>query len=352
MRPLDWLPALWLAATALTIPCGCGGSAAPPGPAAAPRNLVAQARKALRDDDDHVVALTFLASSVTDAELAALAEHPHLRELTLQECPEITDDGLAALAGAKSLVSLKLLQVPIGDDGLAHLAGATELNDLLLAHSRVRGAGLAHLADLPLEGLTIHSSTASAEELAAIVKLAHLKSLELHCAHLHVEDLPPLAELAQLESLVLTRTPLGPAGLARIAGLPKLKRLLLDAADMSDGQVELLNSLPALEEIDLYNAPVTDAGLAQLELPNLKSLSLADCRQLTDAGLKNLGGLSQLETLNLCGSGVAGLDLTGLAANRALRKVMISGAQFKGNDESLGKLKELLPDCEVMILRG
>jgi hypothetical protein len=158
--------------------------------------------------------------------------------------------------------------------------------------------------------------------------------------------------MAALESLVLSRTPLGPEGLSRLANLPNLKRLILKAADVTDAQLPLFNTLPQLEELDLYGAQVSDEGLTQLNMPQLKILSLADCRRVTDAGLSNLAGLTRLESLNLCGSSVAGRNLKGLAAIATLRTVMLAGAQFRGNDHSIAELKDLLPGCEVLILRG
>lgn len=334
---------------------GCGGtapSAARSTAAAAPRNLVPLARRVERDDAEQVIKLTFLASSVTDDELRELANLSGLRELTLQECQQITDEGLAPLKELSALKTLKLIQVPVSDAGLAHLSGTAALEELLLGHTDVTGTGLAHLAGAPFKRLVIFSNVATAEGLSALAKLTDLTHLELHCAHIKVEDLPSFALLTNLESLVLTRTPLGPTGLARIEGLPRLKRLVLDAQDVDDEQLAILSTLGELDELELTGARATDAGLSRLVLPKLKALSLADCTQITDAGLHNLSGLSSLETLNLAGSSVAGKDLLGLAALRTLRTVLISGAQFKGNDQTIDTLKERLPNCEVVILRG
>ena len=87
-------------------------------------------------------------------------------------------------------------------------------------------------------------------------------------------------------------------------------------------------------------------------MPNLKKLTLDGCLDVTDAGLSNLKGLTSLESLNLTGSGVAGLDLTGLAELPSLREVTLSGDQFRGDDNSIHALKELLPNCVVSIERG
>lgn len=358
MRRPTWerfVGVLWIVCLAF----GCDAAATPPAPtagttgkAAAPRKLASLARKVERNDDGQVVTLMFLSSSVTDAELRELADHDQLRTLTLQECRKITDQGLAALQGESSLSTLKLIQVPVSDAGLAHLAGSASLEELLLGHTDVVGDGLAHLSRVPLARLTIHSNVLTAEGLSSLTELKQLRDLEVHAGHLSVADLPSLGQMTELESLVFTRTPLGPGGLARFEGLPRLKRLLLNAADLDDESLAILNTLPQLEELEITGARVTDVGLAQIVLPRLKVFSLADCRHVTDAGLANLRGLSSLETLNLAGSSVAGRDLTGLAGIRTLRRVLLSGAQFRGSDQSIQAVKDLLPDCEIVVLRG
>ena len=51
---------------------------------------------------------------------------------------------------------------------------------------------------------------------------------------------------------------------------------------------------PNFNHSDLQGTQVTDAGLKYLtDLTQLQTLSLVACPKLTDAGLKNLAGLSQ-----------------------------------------------------------
>ncbi len=340
---------------ALVVTCGClpGSPATPPGGQISdrPRMLMSLADSE-KDADGHVVAISIFGSDISDAELAQLADFEHLTRLSLQECQAITDQGMAVIGAHRRLRTVSLINVPITDAGLAHLAASTTLDQLLLGQTKVVGTGLESLAATPITSLTMHSRVATSEGLAAITKLASLRVIELHCPQAAIEALPSLAPLAQLETFISTRTPLGAEGLARFDGCSRLKRLVLNAEDLRDDGLAVLSALAELDELTLAGAQITNNGLPQLAMPNLRLLSLAGCRGVSDQGLQNLRGLAKLEKLDLTESGVTGRDLTGLQTISTLREVIMSGGQFKGNEASLSALKALLPQCNVQILRG
>ena len=347
-----------LIGTAVALVCGCGSRSTSSSPSQTAGASAAQAQRELlslgaagRDADGQVVSLRLRGSDVTDAELQQLAEFGKLSELTVQEC-RVADDGLAALEQVSELKTLELIRVPVNDEGLRHLRSARSLDKLLLAHTEITGPGLRYLADTPVSHLSIHSRVVTAEGLSSLSELTSLRELELHCPEIQIEALASLVPMTELESLVTIRTPLGRAGLERIRGHQRLQKLILDASDVDDNAAVILNTLPELQELDLSNALITDEGLKQLSLPKLQTLSMCGCLGVTDAGLRNLQGMTSLVYLDLTEASVTGLDLTGLAVVPTLREVTMSGEQFKGNNATINALKKLLPNCEVFILRG
>ncbi len=104
----------------------------------------------------------------------------------------------------------------------------------------------------------------------------------------------------------------------RIVGLQ-----LFDTA-ITDNGLRHLKELPYLSDLMLMSnrgfpsapAPpslITDAGIAYLDLPNLRSLNLSGL-PITDQGIKSLAGLSNLRTLYLSRTKVQGSTLGQLAS--------------------------------------
>lgn len=69
-------------------------------------------------------------------------------------------------------------------------------------------------------------------------------------------------------------------------------------ANLQDEHLPLFLQLSRLATLSLENGKITDAGMETVaQLPQLKSLKLQKCSQLTAAGFKHLSGLPELERL-------------------------------------------------------
>lgn len=112
--------------------------------------------------------------------------------------------------------------------------------------------------------------------------------------------------MESLERIAFDATPLSDAGMKYIATLPNLKKLVVEGPDVTDAGFAYLRGHANLEMLVLSNTNVTDEGLAVLkEIPRLRSLVLFDRSRrglhLTDAGLRHLKELTNLETLKVSG---------------------------------------------------
>jgi len=95
----------------------------------------------------------------------------------------------------------------------------------------------------------------------------------------------------------------------------------LGGRQVTDAGLEHLKGLTELQVLNLYVTSITDAGLEHLKgLTNLRSLDLYDTN-VTDAGLEHLKGLTNLRYLGL-------------------RKTNVT-------DEGVKKLQQALPKCEI-----
>ena len=95
---------------------------------------------------------------------------------------------------------------------------------------------------------------------------------------------------------------------------------LRDNEEITDAGLKELAGLKNLQRLDLSGTKITDAGLKELAgLKSLQTLDLA-ATQVTDAGLKELAGLKSLQSLNLArhegdGRGAEGTGRTEEPAN-------------------------------------
>ena len=177
--------------------CGCGAQTSRP-----PADLEKVGRINKRGADNRVLSISFIGRKpVSDGDLIGLSQFPHLQELRIQECSEVTDAGMEHVARLAKLTDLHLLHVPITDKGVSRLSSLTILKTLSLLFTRVTGSGLADLAELPLEKLEISGASSTAAGLKAVRKLTHLKDLSLHAPKLKPADLPSLLSLQNLEKL-------------------------------------------------------------------------------------------------------------------------------------------------------
>ncbi len=120
------------------------------------------------------------------------------------------------------VATVDLSSTQVSDAGLAHLAGLSGLQSLSLWNTKVSDAGLAHLA-----------------------RLSGLQSLSLWNTKVSDAGLAHLAGLSGLQSLYLSSTKLSDAGLAHLAGLSGLQSLDLSGTQVKD--ISLLEQIPGLD---------------------------------------------------------------------------------------------------------
>ncbi|HLB75219.1 MAG TPA: hypothetical protein VJJ98_14455, partial [Sedimentisphaerales bacterium] len=150
--------------------------------------------------------------------LAEKYKLPAMRRPVRFSSRTVTDEDMAVVGRADTLLAVDLYGSKISDAGMAHLAGLTKLQTLLLTNTKIGDAGLAHLA-----GLT------------------------------------------KMQSLFLTNTKIGDEGLVHLKKLKNLRWLNLSGTEVTDEGLALLCGFGNLEHLDLGSTRVTDASLAHLK---------------------------------------------------------------------------------------
>lgn len=116
----------------------------------------------------------------TDEDLQRISHLTGIRELHLSKAYDVTDRGVAALAGMTQMRSLDLYSTSITDAALASLVRMTHLEYLHVGLTRLKGPGLVHLAALQrLEWLSVEDTDIGDECLGPLEGLRSLKKLAL-----------------------------------------------------------------------------------------------------------------------------------------------------------------------------
>jgi internalin A len=112
------------------------------------------------------------------------------------------------------------------------------------------------------------------------------------------DTIKSLEDGSPLIILLLGNTRITDEGLASIASVTHLERLSLPR-QITDAKLRELSGLTSLRSINLNRSKITDKGLAILaKLPHLESLNVGGTR-ITDAGAKILGTMSSLKQLDI-----------------------------------------------------
>lgn len=225
-----------------------------------------------------LVQVNFLAAGADDETVALLARSCDcLQSLKLEECYEVTDDGVRALArDCPSLRHLDLGQTRVGDYGIRALAMHSSVTDLVSCFApRWRAAAAPFLPHLtPTQNLWNTSITSAAiDSLSALVSL---KALGLGwCARaVDGRGLKLLARCKSLQVLDLT-------GYGKVTPRQEQVGWTSTVAGLS-----ALVECEMLADINLWQSEVRDADLAALaECPALTSLNVRRCDHITALGI-------------------------------------------------------------------
>jgi len=298
--------------------------------------------------------LSLLSTKITDAGLADVAKVTSLRDLYLGGT-NITDAGLAHLAKLTSLSYLNLQNTHVSDAGLAHLKNTISLKSLNVGNTNITDKGLAYLSNLTLlESLILFKTNITDKGLAYLKAMPLLKELNLEYTQVTDNGLWHLKDVKSLESLKLPNHTLSDRGMTYLAQLPKLKHLIIRTTKQicTDEGLRHLSSLNLLEELDIGGPGVTDEGLSHIaKLTNLKVLSLQNC-PITNDGLAKLTTLKSLQKLTLHnGRGDRNMEVTGagLAYFRQLPLIYLWLWQIKLDESRLTQIGGLTQLEELQI---
>lgn len=332
---------------------------------------------------------------ITDAGLLALSRLANLRELNLSRTA-VSNAGMVALAPLTRLTNLYLADTQVGDQLAEALANSQGLAHLGLAGTSITPDGVARLKaahpaleiewDAPDPDrevarriltaggvLTLQPRRPGAESLD-VTKTANLPEEEFRITQVdlagsrEVED-ALVAELATLPGLTLLRLEsprITPAALDSLAAATQLTALDLGAVELPEEAVAALRTkLPncdirwqAVDQRRLAQWVLEQGGTVSLvtadgerveesknrnDLPlgrfRLRAIDLTNQNKIGDEDLRQVAGLTEVESLRLAGTGLTDAGIAHLAAAKSLRELDLS--QTAVTDRGVAPLAEL-----------
>ena len=213
-------------------------------------------------------------------EFRRLREFPRLHYLNLQG-PGVNDEALGEISRLPAMDRLLIFQAPATDAGFARLESLSNLNTLTidlcpnLTDDRAASlvAKIHHLTAFQMtEGTRSRTAT-----LAALIRHhPGLEFLTLDFCDLTDDDLQSIGHLTRLRALSMQGAGVSDDGLASLKSLVNLENLMVASPRISDQGLVSLHSLRSLRDLSVDRTQVTDVGVATLQqaLPLLNPVKL------------------------------------------------------------------------------
>lgn len=196
----------------------------------------------------------------------------------------------------------------------------------LKPHGKITGNGFLFLKDVPaLKELYLHFDF-NDESLRQLEAVRNLEKLFIErCPGVTDRGLSHLARLPRLKFLALDGVNVTDAGMAHLKELKELTGFRLGSIPITDRGLAELRGLTKVTHFGLGKTQVTDAGLAALSaMPNLRSFSISNQPQITDAALPTIANIKGLTQASFSCCGVTEKGVAALRKARPEVKVRVS----------------------------
>lgn len=159
----------------------------------------------------------------------------------------IIDDNMVHLKVLKNLETLTLPR-QISDRGIANIAGLTNLTTLNMPMTKLTDAGMVYLKNL-----------------------TSMRSLVISATNITDSGLVHLANMRYLDILNLSSTNITDAGLQHLSNMTILRKLFLFRDNITDAGIQYLTGFSHLDRLNIQATKITSAGYQQLRsaYPNI-----------------------------------------------------------------------------------
>jgi hypothetical protein len=239
--------------------------------------------------------LNVIATKFNDAWMPNIGKLTRLKTLRFTNNGKLSDAGMAQLAGLKDLEQFSFVGTQITGRAYAKFEGFTKLARVSHRGSSIDDEGLMQLCDhLPnLENISLAHAKFTDAAAPNLAKLTKLKGLELGTMNATPQTLKHIAKLP-LEYLQLGEGFDSPESIPFIKDISTLRRLTFtNTKPLTDADLKVVAGMKQLEQLELGKIELSDARLAFFkDFAFLKSMRLVPVKEPftteTEAKLKAL----------------------------------------------------------------
>lgn len=294
-----------------------------------------------------LASLTLEGPSISDALVPRIVELEGLVSLALRNTL-IGDKGVEQFTGLKRLKIIELRAAPlISDAAMKTLATMPSLRAVRLVGGNITDTGIDALLALPrLSELDVRGCNGVTKKgIARLVAKKSLRTLKVGGSEIGDEALELIADMVNLRGLDLEGSSATDAGVARLGKLPLVGLTLYQCPNVTDEGLKVLANYKNLQRLTLRDVPVRGEVLALLPHPErLISLNMAQSR-ISDVEVSRLAKLKNLEQLNLSETAITDAAVDTLSKLSKLKKCMLT--QTGISEDAIGRLRTALPHCNI-----
>ncbi len=250
-----------------------------------------------------------------------------------------------------TLESLNVISTKANDEWIAPLGRLTNLKTLRFTNNgRLTDAGMVQLAGAMkgLESFAFVGTAMTGRAYAQFDVLTKLVRVTHRGSSIDDEGLKELcAHLPNLEYISLAHAKFTDAGAPNLAKLTKLKGLDIGSSKATPDALVHITKLP-LEFLELGDNFATAASIPVVKaIATLRRVTITHLAKVTDAELKTIAGLSQLESLELDDVPFTEERVPVLKDFAFLKVLKLVDRKNGYPAETQAKIKALLPEVEV-----
>ena len=295
---------------------------------------------------DGLLSISFAYLDITDMDFKHLSSQK-IRDLSFNECPCITGQGLFYLINKSALLKLSFYRcVAISDQGIKEISLFTNLKQVDFRECPdITDTGISSIVNLPyLEELLLQGTNITNKALKEMKSLKKLKCLDLsEIVNINGQGLTELSECTDIYELNLVNCiNITDTDISCLSNFHKLTKLSLGGGSYDGTGFVTLKSCRYLQSLCIKeNYPFGNKSkLFHIQSNHFKNIG--DIALLHIADIKTLQELSLIRCENITDSG-----LLYLTHSCCLEQLFISGCS-KVSQKGINEIQKALPNCRIL----